>query len=74
MRDRIVIDHLKPCRTDVSLREIATGAGLSIAETRQAAASLVAKGVLMAHPAWPSGESRYTLKIVRHPTLLRIDR
>jgi hypothetical protein len=74
MRDRIVIDHLRPWPTAVSLPEIAAGAGLSLAETRQAVASLVAKGVLVVQPGGPLGEPRYALNLVRRPTLLRVDR
>jgi hypothetical protein len=56
MRDRIVMDLLKPWPPAVSLPEITAGAGLSMAETRQAVASLVAKGVLVVQPGGPSGE------------------
>ena len=74
MHDRIVIDHLRPWPTAVSLQKIAAGAGLSVAETRRAVARLVAKGVLVVQPAEPSGEPRYALNLVRRPALLRIDR
>jgi DNA-binding IclR family transcriptional regulator len=74
MRDRIVLDLLKPWPTAVSLREIAAGAGLSMAETRHAVAHLVANGVLMVQPGGPAGEPRYALNQVRRPTRLRIDR
>jgi hypothetical protein len=74
MHDRIVIDLLKPCCTAVSLQEIAAGAGLSLAETRQAVASLVAKGVLVVQPGGPAGEAHSALNLVRRPTRLRIDR
>ena len=74
MRDRIVIDLLRPCRTAVSLREIAVGIGLSMAETRRAVARLVANGVLVVHPGGPSGEPQYALNLVRRPPLLRVDR
>jgi DNA-binding IclR family transcriptional regulator len=74
MRDRIVIDLLKPCCTAVSLKEIAAGAGLSLAETRQAVATLVAKGVLVVRPGGPLDEPQYALNLVRRSALLRIDR
>jgi hypothetical protein len=73
MRDRLVIDHLTPWPTAISLREIAAGAGLSLVETRQAVASLVAKGVLVVHPGGPSSEPLYALNLVRRPTLRRVD-
>ena len=74
MRDRIVSDHLRRVRPGVSLQEIAAGTGMSLAETRQAVASLVAKGVLVVQPDGPRGEPQYALTLVRHPTLLRVDR
>jgi DNA-binding IclR family transcriptional regulator len=74
MRDHIVIDHLRPWPTAVSVREIAAGTGLSLAETRQAVATLVAKGALVVQPGGPSGDPRYMLNLVWRPTLLRVDR
>lgn len=74
MNDRIVIDRLRPWPTAVSLPEIAAGTGLSLAQTRQAVARLVAKGVLAVHPSGASGEPRYALNRVQRPTLLRVDR
>jgi DNA-binding IclR family transcriptional regulator len=73
MRDCIVIELLRPWPMAISLREIAAGTGLSVAETRQAGATLVAKGVLVVQPEGPLGESRYALNLVRRPTLFRID-
>jgi DNA-binding GntR family transcriptional regulator len=73
MRNRIVIDPLRPWPTAVSLREIAAGTGLSAAETRQAVTRLVAKGVLVVQPGEPSSEPHYALNLVPPPTLLRID-
>jgi DNA-binding IclR family transcriptional regulator len=74
MHDRIVLDLLNPWPMAVSLQEIAAGTGLSLAETRQAVASLVEKGVLVVQPGGPAGTPRYALNLARRPTLLRVDR
>jgi hypothetical protein len=74
MHDRIVIDLLNPWPTAVSLQAIAAGTGLTVAETRQAVATLVAKGILVVQPGGPAGEPCYARNLVRRPTLLRVDR
>jgi hypothetical protein len=74
MRDRLVLDHLTPWPRAISLREIAAGAGLSLVETRQAVARLVAKGVLVVHPGGPASGPHYALNLVRRPTRRRVDR